>query len=264
MLSIIIVNYLQKKLLERCVASIYDLIPNGEFEIIIVNNSPEESLTEISQAYPNTIILPSENTGFSKANNLGVKHSKGEHLLFLNADTELTIDFTAQLYKELSGLNYGAVGLGMQFPDGRFQNSFGLFPAILNEYRNKKVEQGFFNKDSLITEERRKYYSATKQVDWVSGAAMFIDKKVFDNIGGFDERFFMYYEDIDICYRLYNAGYKNYYFPYSNIIHHKGENTRGELNNKLKQIQKDSQKLYYRLHNNLLSRILLRIYLFIR
>ncbi len=97
--------------------------------------------------------------------------------------------------------------MGIQFPDGRFQNSFGLFPTILNEYKNRKVELGFRNRDEKIISEREKKYSEIKEVDWVTGAALFIKKEVFEKIKGFDERFFLYYDDIDLCYRLPHSVY---------------------------------------------------------
>lgn len=264
MLSIIIVNYLQKELLGRCLASITDNLKPGRYEIIVVNNSNRDDLAEIKNIFPGVLIIPNENTGFSKANNLAAKQAAGEYLLFLNADTEFLSDFTNDLFEKFSQIKYGAIGLGLQFPDGSFQNSFGLFPTILNEKKNRKVEKAFRNKDSLIMIKRETEFSQVKEVDWVSGAALFIKKNTFEEAGGFDERYFMYYEDIDLCHRLKLSGYKNYYYPFSKIMHHKGENTRGELNPALKKIQSESQKLYYKLHNNFLQNILLKIYRLIK
>src|SRR5689334_3462021 len=115
MLSIIIVNYLQKDLLLKCVDSVYNVMKAGSFEIVIVNNSAEEDLSEISEKYPLVKIITNENTGFSKANNKAVKQSAGEYLLFLNADTEILADFTEDLENKLADKNYGAVGLKLQF-----------------------------------------------------------------------------------------------------------------------------------------------------
>jgi len=259
MLSIIIVNYLQKDFLRKCVALIHKNLARDSFEVIVVNNSPQEDLSEISGKFTAVKIISNKNTGFSKANNLGVKNASGEYLLFLNADTEILADFTNELLNQFKSKNYGAVGLGLRFADGSFQNSFGLFPTILNEYKNRKVELAFRNKDENVISEREKEYSDIKEVDWVTGAALFIRKDVFEKISGFDERFFMYYEDIDLCLRLSEAGYKNYYYPFTKIIHHKGEYTRDSFQKESAKIQASSQLLYYKLHNSLPQLLLLRI-----
>lgn len=259
MLSIIIVNYLQKDFLQKCVASIYKNLAKGSYDVTIVNNSKHEDLSEISLMFADVKIIPNENTGYSKGNNLGVKQTTGEYLLFLNADTEILSDFINDLINKLEKINYGAVGLRLQFPDGNFQNSFGFFPSILNEYKNRKTELAFKNKYEKVIQERKSEYSKVKEVDWVTGAAIFIKKEVFNKVNGFDERYFLYYEDIDLCYRLNKTGYKNYYYPFSEIIHYKGEVTRTIENKKLKNIQRESQKLYYKLHNGIIQQILLRI-----
>lgn len=260
MLSIIIVNYRQKGFLAKCISSLCRHLPQNAFEVIVVNNSKEESLSEISAAHPGVRIIENENTGFSTANNIGAKYAKGEFLLFLNADTELLSDFTAGLYSGLTDLNFGAVGLKLQFPDGSFQNSFGLFPTILNEYKNRKTELAFKNNDLAFISAREKAHQKLTPVDWVTGAALVVKKNIFESIGGFDERFFMYYEDIDLCQRLKNAGYENFYFPYSEILHHKGENTRSEINNELRKIQQTSQRLYYKLHKHFIQNIGIKFY----
>lgn len=258
MLSIVIVNYLQKDLLLKCIASLHKSLQKGKFEVIVINNSKEEDISQIYELFPGVLIIQNENTGFSKANNLAVKHSKGDYLLFLNADTEILADFTNDLIDKFKNIKYGAVGLKLKFGNGSFQNSFGLFPSILNEYTNRKIEISFRRKDETVTSKREKEYSEIKEVDWVTGAALFIKKAVFEEAGGFDERFFLYYEDIDLCLRLHQAGYRNYYYPFTDIIHHKGENTRSSFADESKKIQNTSQLLYYKLHKGLLQNLLLK------
>ena len=263
MISIIIINYLQKDFLAKCVQSIYKNF-NKNVEVIIINNSKEENLSDLKEFYPLLTIIENENTGYSKANNLAAKRAKGEYLLFLNADTEILNDFTEDLVSKFQNVEFGAVGLKLQYKNGRFQNSFGLFPAILNEFRNRKTELSFKRNNVKFIKERESRYSEIKEVDWVTGAALFIRKNVLNKVGGFDERFFLFYEDIDLCFRLYKAGYKNYFYPYSAIIHHKGEYLRTEFKTESSEIQKKSQILYYELHNNIMQRILLKIYLFFK
>ncbi|MCI0449940.1 MAG: glycosyltransferase family 2 protein [Chlorobi bacterium] len=263
MISIIIVNYRQKDFLAKCVQSIYSNLNNNNFEVIIVNNSKEENLSDLKKSF-HLQIIESENTGFSKANNLAAKVVKGEHLLFLNADMEIVNDFTEDLINKFQNTDFGAVGLKLQYKDGRFQNSFGLFPTILNEYRNKKTELAFRKNHLKFIKERESKYSEIKEVEWVTGAALYIKKNTFDKVGGFDERFFLFYEDIDLCFRLHKSGFKNYFYPYSKIIHHKGENLRKEFKKESGKIQKESRILYYILHNKSFQLLLLKIYFFFK
>jgi GT2 family glycosyltransferase len=261
MISIIIVNYLQKDFLAKCVQSVYQNLNNNSFEAIVVNNSKQEDLSGLKKSYPLLKITENENTGYSKANNIGAKQAGGEYLLFLNADTEIKNDFTEDLIRKFQKVEYGAVGLKLRFQDGGFQNSFGLFPSIVNEYKNKKTELSFKMKDLKFINERESKYSQISNVDWVTGAALFIRKSVFDKLNGFDERFFLFYEDIDLCLRLRKAGYKNYFYPYSLIIHHKSEFLRREFKGESYKIQKKSQLLYYKIHKNFIELLLLKIYL---
>jgi GT2 family glycosyltransferase len=263
-ISIIIVNYLQKDFLEKCVQSTYKNLNPSNFEIIIVNNSEEDDLSTLKTSYPQLTILENQNTGYAKANNLAVKHSKGEFLLFLNADTEILNDFTEDLINNFKNREFGAVGLKLQYQDGSFQNSFGLFPTVHNEYKNRKTEHAFKRNDKVFINNLETAYSQIKSVEWVTGAALFMRKKTFEKINGFDERFFLFYEDIDLCCRLHKAGYENFYYPFSKIIHHKGEYTRDSTKDKLRQIQNASQRLFYKIHTSITQQIIIKIYQFFK
>jgi GT2 family glycosyltransferase len=101
-------------------------------------------------------------------------------------------------------------------------------------------------------------------VVWVTGAAMILRKNVFEEIGGFDEKFFLFYEDADLCKRLTDAGYKIYYFPFSKIVHFKGENVNTDFESSTYFYSKQSQLLYYKKHNSFFDNLLLKIYLFFK
>jgi GT2 family glycosyltransferase len=264
MFSIIIINYRQKKHLFDCVASISENLNTSDYEIIIVNNSPEVDISELLEKYNTVRIINSCNNGFAYANNLAVKISEGEYLFFLNPDTILRDNVLSNFIKYFSSKNFGAVGFKLLYPDNVFQISFGFKNNLRNEKKNKYYEKKFNEKYKEIIEKVESLYSDVKEVDWVSGAAMIIRKSVFKEIGGFNEKYFLYYEDADICERLNNAGYKNYFFPYSSIIHFKGENTNKKFNESTYFYSKESQLVYYSLHNNLLQNVLLRVYLFVK
>ncbi|MBN1633701.1 MAG: glycosyltransferase family 2 protein [Ignavibacteria bacterium] len=263
MISFIIVNFRQGKLLCKCVESLYEKINSVPFEIIIVNNSPDEELNELSDRQ-NLRIIQSENSGFSKGCNLGAKYAKGEFLMFLNPDTALKNDFFQDLIDKTGIFGYGAVGLKLYYPNNNFQISFGKFPTFSNERQNKKLEIAFRTKDIKIIEETENNFRDITPVDWVSGTSLFMKKLIFDEIKGFDERFFMYYEDADLCKRLSLKGFKTYFYPYSGIIHYKGENTNPEFKDVIYYYSKHSQLIYYSKHNNKFEIFLLRTYLGIK
>jgi hypothetical protein len=262
LISILIINYKQKNLLLDCVNSIYGIFKSNPFEVIIINNSPEENLHALQSEYENLKIIDNQNLGFAQANNLGAGQSDGNYLLFLNCDTLIKNDFLQDLLEYFRGNEFGAVGLKMQNLDGSFQISCYEDNTIKGEILNKKTEKEFRNRNISFMQDTGLQYQDVVEVDWVSGAAFFMKKDVFENIGGFDERYFLFYEDADICKRLSDKGYDIYFYPYSKIVHLKGENVNEEFESKTYYFSKQSQILYYKLHNNLLERITLRIYLF--
>jgi GT2 family glycosyltransferase len=262
LISIIIINYRQKKFLIDCIKSIYSIFQSHPFEVIVINNSPEENLNELQSEKSNLKIIENQNKGFAQANNLGAKHSGGNYLLFLNCDILIKNDFLKDLFENFCDKEFGAAGLRLQNPDGSFQLSFWKENTFRNEISNKKAEKLFKKKNTEFINQISQRFNSVKNVEWVSGAALFLKKKVFDEIAGFNEKFFLFYEDVDLCKRLKNKGLNIYFFPNSDIIHFKGENVNQEFSDTTYYYSKESQLLYYKLHNNLFDRILLRIYLF--
>jgi GT2 family glycosyltransferase len=262
LVSIVIVNYHQKTFLENCVKSIYDNIHSYPFEIIIVNNSPLENIDYLSNDYQNVTVINNENRGYSHANNKGARYSKGNYLLFLNPDTIIKKDFLGNLINDFKNVDFGAVGLKLFYPDGVFQISFGKENTFINELTNKKNEKLFSKRNKQYISKLENDFSTIKEVDWVSGAALFMRRSVFKEIKGFSKKYFLYYEDADICKRLKDSKHKIFFYPFSEIVHFKGENVNSEFENRTYYFSKESQILYYNLHNNLFNRFLLRIYLF--
>jgi GT2 family glycosyltransferase len=257
--SIIIVSYKQENLLNNCISSIYNTFKSSTFEVIVINNSPENKLPRFN--LPNIKIIETENYGYANANNIGVKNANGEYLFFLNADTIIKNDFLTDFEKEFSGKEFGAVGIGLCYPDGGFQPSCYLENNFINEIKNKNLEKIFKENNTFKKQSVEKKYTTVQKTDWVSGAAMIIKKEIFNKIGGFDERFFLFYEDADICKRLTDAGYDVFYYPGSKIVHLKGENVNSEFNNITYYFSKKSQLLYYKLHNSYVQNLLIRAYL---
>ena len=234
-LSIIIVNYNVKDLLENCVNSIFSSVKNLQFEIIIVdNNSYDGSVAHLKKKFSDNscikIIENKINLGFGKANNIGAREAKGKYLLILNPDTVLqedTIEKTLDFYKLNPGM--GALSCKLIMPNGKLDMACRRsFPtpsvAIYRMLGLSKIfpNNGIFGKYNLTYLDENQTY----EVDSICGAFMLMRKDIFDQVKGFDEDYFMYGEDLDICFRIKQAGYKIYYYSGTSVIHFKGESTR--------------------------------------
>jgi len=236
-LSIVIVNYNVKHFLLQCLKSVQKAISGIEAEVFVVDNaSSDNSVEMLKEKFPwVNLIANKANKGFSYANNQAIKLARGEFVLLLNPDTLVEEDTFAKCLEFMNHTpDAGALGVKMingkgeflpeskralPIPSVAFYKIFGfskLFP------RSKR-----FGSYHLTYLDNKK----TQPVEVLSGAFMFIRKKVLDEIGLLDETFFMYGEDIDLSYRIIKAGYKNYYLPDTRIIHYKGESTKkGSIN----------------------------------
>jgi GT2 family glycosyltransferase/lipopolysaccharide/colanic/teichoic acid biosynthesis glycosyltransferase len=234
-ISVIIVNYNVKELLENCINSIFAACKNINTEIIVVdNNSYDGSTSYLKTKFcskPNVKIIESKiNLGFARANNLGVSHATGKYLLILNPDTILqedTLEKTLSFYK--SDPQMGAVTCKLVLPNGRLDLACRRsFPspsvAIYRIIGLSKIFPGnkLFGRYNLTYLDE----NSTYEVDAICGAFMMIDKEIYNKVGGFDEDYFMYGEDLDICYKIKIAGRKIYYYSGTSIIHFKGESTK--------------------------------------
>ena len=233
-LSIIIVNYNVKYFLEQCLLSVMAASKNIIAEIIVVDNfSTDGSRLFFNNRFTNVrFIWLQENTGFSKASNLGLLSANGSTILFLNPDTIVPEDCFEQCLIFLhSQANPGALGIHMIDGNGKFlKESKRGFPSLFTSCCKLSGLSALFPTSKIFANyylgHLEKYKNHT--VDILAGAFMMVDKKVLEKVGGFDETFFMYAEDIDLSYRIQNAGYTNYYFAESTILHFKGESTKKE------------------------------------
>lgn len=230
-LSVVILNYNVRFFLEVCVQSVQAALKNIESEIIVVdNNSSDDSVEIIKKNYPNVhLIACNENYGFPKGNNIGVDKAKGEYICILNPDTIVAEDTFEILLDAASKINdLGAVGCRLIDGGGRFlpESKRGIptpwvaFTKVAGLYK-------FFPKSSLFN---RYYFGSigeneASEVEILVGAFMLMRKKVYQEVGGFDERCFMYSDDIDLSYTLLKTKRKNYYSPSTTVVHFKGEST---------------------------------------
>lgn len=231
-LSIIIVNYNVKYFLEQCLHSVLKACREVDAEILVVdNNSVDGSVQMIRKKFPEVHLIENkENKGFSQANNQAIRKSLGEYILLLNPDT-LVEDDTLTKIVQYMDQHPEAGGLGVKMLDGKgkflpeskrglptpsvaFFKIFGFSRLFPKSHIFGKYHLGYLDKDQI------------HEIDILAGAFMLLKKKVLDKIGLLDEEFFMYGEDIDLSYRITQAGYKNIYFPDARIIHYKGESTK--------------------------------------
>ena len=236
-LSIIIVNYNVVHFLEQCLNSVFKAVENIEAEVFVVdNNSADDSVNMVQRKFPMAhLIANKENTGFSKANNQAIEMAKGEYILLLNPDTIVEED-TFEKCISFSDAHTDLGGLGVQMIDGNGvflpESKRGLPTPLVSFYKISGLSN-IFPKSKLFAKYHLGYLKKdeTNEIDVLSGAFMWMRKSVLGKIGYLDEAFFMYGEDIDLSYRITQAGYKNYYFPEVKIIHYKGESTKkGSIN----------------------------------
>ena len=236
-LSVIIVNFNVKYFLEQCLYAVYNSSKNLRIEIFVVdNNSVDGSCQMVREKFPEVRLIENKsNFGFAKANNQAIRQATGRYILILNPDTvveEKTFEKCVRFMED----HPDAGSMGVKMIDGKgkflpeskrslptptvaFYKIFGLAALFPRSKVFGKYHLGYLDKEK------------THHVEVLPGAFMLIRKSVLEEIGLFDEDFFMYGEDIDLSVRITMAGYKNYYYPETTIIHYKGESTKkGSIN----------------------------------
>lgn len=231
-LSVVIVNYNVKYFLEQCLHSVQNACQGLSAEIFVVdNNSVDGSIRMVKEKFPDVHLIENkENTGFSKANNQAIRKSKGEYVLLLNPDT-IVEDDTLRKVVQFMDDHSDAGGLGVKMLDGKGkflpESKRGL-PSPSVAFFKIIGLSGLFPKSKIFGKYHLGFLDKEKthEIDILAGAFMLLRKSVLQETGLLDESFFMYGEDVDLSYRITKAGYKNYYFPGTRIIHYKGESTK--------------------------------------
>ena len=226
-LTIIYVNWNSLDFLEKSIASVLRYTPSTALEIIVVDNASQEGgLEKIATMGSCIRIFPlRENMGFARANNIGAGHACGHVLLFLNPDTELTGAAIDKMINHLENLlDAGVLGCRLVNADGSVQlSTIQLFPTILNQILDSEVMRLRWPSCPLWRiEPLFLHREGPVEVETISGACMMVTKRVFTTVGGFSEEYFMYAEDIDLCYKTAKSGFRNYYCSDATMIHYGG------------------------------------------
>lgn len=226
--SIIIVSYNTSILTRQCIRSIYNNIITPSFEIILVdNNSIDSTVNDVKEEFPDVVLIrKSENLGFGRANNIGAGRSYGKFLWFLNSDTILIEDNISKFIIFMDSdrnQDVGACGAILTNTNGAHGISYGNFPSIWEVFWSlglRYIFKGYFERklSSAVVPIK----CALHQVDFISGANLFIRKGLFTKLNGFDEDFFMYCEEAELCYRIKGLGLRNVLIGSSSLIHLEG------------------------------------------
>nr|WP_294782563.1 glycosyltransferase family 2 protein [uncultured Flavobacterium sp.] len=230
-LSVIILNYNVRYFLEQCVLSVQEAIAAIDAEIIVVdNNSSDESVLMMKEKFPDVKLIENkENFGFPKGNNIGFRQAKGKYICILNPDTVVAQDtFTKILAFAERQNNLGIIGCKLIDGTGEFlpESKRGIptpwvaFTKIFGLYK-------IFPKGRLFNQYYAQHLNQyeTGKVDILVGAFMFLERELYQDLGGFDEDCFMYADDIDLSYRALQKQKTNYYFAETTVLHYKGEST---------------------------------------
>jgi GT2 family glycosyltransferase len=231
LVSVIYVNYNTTDLLIESIRSLQQNCNTVPYEIIIVDNaSKPEGIERLSALVEHTgirLILSAQNQGFGKANNLGSSYAEGDFLFFLNPDTLVVNDVIEIFFKFMESSPQGVAACGGRLLKDDFtpNDSYGNFPGILLELCNVGLGLRFFFNDHYkknVAIAAEVYTEDKFQVPYIVGADIFIRRERFLEVDGFDETFFMYYEETDLFYKLSKKGYSAYILPEAQIIHFEG------------------------------------------
>ncbi len=231
-LSVIIVNYNVRDFLHHALVSLQKAMRGIKGEIIVVDNASDDGSVEmVRRRFPSvTLIAEKTNLGFAKANNIALKRARGKYLLLINPDTLVQEDTLRVMIKFFDeNPDVGLAGCKILNPDGTFQLACRRsFPTPWVGFTKMSGLSALFPNSRLFGQYNLTYLSPDEsyEIDAVSGSFVMVRREAYEHVGGLDEDFFMYGEDLDWCYRIQQAGWKNYYVHSTKIIHYKGESTK--------------------------------------
>lgn len=229
LVSIVILNWNTRDLLLQCLEAVFATKEAVDCEIVVVDNaSSDDSVSTVQARFPQVRILQNkENAGFARGNNIGVANCTGKYALILNTDAFLQPGALAELVRVAeSDPQMGVVGAYLLNPDGTFQASHTLFPTLWREFLILSGLGRFLF--------GRHYPSAgpsdalgPQKVDYVEGACLLTSVEAYRTIGGFDEAYFMYSEEVDLCFRMHQKGWNVWYAPGARVVHLGGASSQG-------------------------------------
>lgn len=237
-LSVIVVSFNTKKLLQQCLDSVFKRTKGINFEVIVIDNASEDGSVEVVKRFNKSknqkikikLIENRKNLGFAKANNQGMKLARGKYILLLNSDTILKENSLKKMIDWME--EHEKVGVSscqLVYEDGGLQRTGGYFPSLLRVFNwmfflddlplIKEVMRSFHPHESGTGWLSSRYFQRQHAQDWVTGAFLLTREKVINKVGALDEEFFMYVEEVEFCYRVKKAGWQVVYAPITKIVH---------------------------------------------
>lgn len=264
LLSIVIVSWNVRDLLQACLQSITDSGDELALEVIVVDSGSNDGSPDmVREAFPEVKLMARpDNVGFPKGNNLGLTQANGRYLLLLNPDTELVGEALATMMAYMESYpQVGALGPQLLNPDGSVQSSRRRFPRLATAFFESTWLQALAPRKLL-----RDYYvldvrdDETAAVDWVTGACLLTRREVYEQIGGLDEDYFMYSEELDWCRRIKDAGWDIVYLPTAQVLHHVGKSSEQAVTHRHINYQRAKLR-YFRKYHGRTAAATLRIFL---
>lgn len=263
MLSILIVNWNVRDLLRECLRSIERGRGGLAVEVIVVDSaSSDDSVAMVAAEFPWVTLLPqADNVGFPRGNNIALARARGDALLLLNPDTVIRGDALPVLVAYLAAHpDVGAVGPQLLNPDGSVQSSRRRFPTLATGFLESTWLEG------LAPGVLRRYYAldlpddATADVDWLTGACILVPRAVYERVGGLDEGYYMYSEELDWCRRIRAAGWRVVYLPTAQVVHHVGKSSEQAVTARHINFQRAKLR-YFRKYHGRAAAAALRLFL---
>lgn len=259
MLSILIVNWNVRDLLRDCLRSIERGRGALEVEVIVVDSaSGDDSVAMVAAEFPWVTLRPqSENVGFPRGNNIALAEARGDHLLLLNPDTVVLDDALTVMVAYLEkNPEVGAVGPQLLNPDGSVQSSRRRFPTLATGYFESTWLEG------VAPGVLRRYYALDlpddrmADVDWLVGACIMVPRGVYEQIGGLDEAYYMYSEELDWCRRIKEAGWRVVYHPGARVVHHVGKSSEQAVTARHINFQRAKLRYFLKYHGRAAAGVL--------
>jgi GT2 family glycosyltransferase len=249
-ISISIVSYNTRDLLRACLQSLEARHVEVELEIIVVDNGSTDGSAEMVRAeFPKVLLIDAgENLGYGRANNLGLKHANGRHFFVLNSDTEVQPGALRALVDFLDDHpQAGAVTAQLILPDGSIQPSCATDPNLMKVFWEQTYLDRLFPNNKITGGYTMTHwnYDDVREVEQVAGAAVVIRREAWQQIGGFDPAFFMYFEDTDLCIRLRKAGWSIWFLPDARVHHKVGASSDKDWQLRARMVSSLNWSRYY-------------------
>jgi GT2 family glycosyltransferase len=264
-LSVIIINWNTRDLLIKCLRTLYDTVEELDYEIIVVDNaSTDDSLTVVREHFPQVRLVENdENVGFAKANNQAMDASQGRYMLLLNSDAFVTSG-ALEVLVHLADSNpqAGIVGAHLLNPNGSFQASHTAFPHLWQEFLILS-SFGRILYGSWYPSHGPEEAKGPQVVDYVEGACLLVRREAYEDVGGLDEGYFMYAEEVDWCYVMQKNGWEVWYQPLARVTHLGGGSSQHRRPEREADLYRSRVRFFRKHYGNTAAQLLvLQLYIF--